>query len=580
MSALTNIKACNTFNDFARLLGFKANSLAYLLWGMHADTKYTTFDIPKRSGGKRTICAPNPKLKLAQSRLSELLQQCEKEVEVIHAVKKSLSHGFKKEHSILTNAEGHCGRRYVLNIDLEDFFGTIHFGRVRGFFIKNRQFALNPTIAMTIAQIACHENKLPQGSPCSPVISNLVANILDIRLAKLSKIHGCSYTRYADDITFSTSMPDFPESIAFKQIDSNHWVLGKPLVDAIKACKFRINLSKTRLQYRRSRQDVTGIVVNKQLNVRSEYRKALRAMVYKLRETGSFSRNYSQLGANGDTQVIAKDGSRAQLFGMLSYVIQVERWRNRRIDSPPERLSANEWLMREFLFYTMFANADRPCIVCEGKTDSIYIREAIKNLGASFPYLAKSNAGNNEVIVSLVRNTDLLARLFGLSGGETRLKDFVKNYRDEYRKIKGPKGSHPVIILFDNDSGAKDVLNLLANLFKVIPVVGRQYFHVHDNLYVMLTSPVGAGPHYIEKCFDAATLAMTLGGKTFNPANQTLGPNEYGKGFFAEKVIAPNAQSIDFSGFSTMLAEFSSIIVSHAAPSPSLPVPPGMAPSP
>lgn len=578
MSALAKLKSCNTFNDFAHLLGFKANALAYLLWGMDANAKYTTFDIPKRSGGKRTICAPNPKLKLAQSRLSDLLQQCEKEIEVIHAVKKPLSHGFKKEHSILTNAEVHCGRRYVLNIDLEDFFGTIHFGRVRGLFIKHRQFALNPTIAMTIAQIACHENKLPQGSPCSPVISNLVANILDIRLAKLAKIHGCSYTRYADDITFSTSTPEFPEALAFKQIDSNRWTPGKPLVDAIKACKFRINPSKTRLQYRRSRQDVTGIVVNKRLNVRAEYRKSLRAMVYKLRATGSFSRNYSQLDANGETQITAKDGSRAQLFGMLSFVVQVEKWRNRRIDSPPGKLSANEWLMREFLFYTMFANPDRPCIVCEGKTDSIYIREAIKNLGANFPSLAKSNAGNNEVLVSLVRNTDLLGRLFGLSGGETRLKDFVKDYRDEYRKIKGPKGSHPVIILFDNDSGAKSVLSLLEHLFKVVPTAGKQYFHVHDNLYVMLTSPMGTGPHYIEKCFDTATLAMTLGGKTFNPTNQELGPNEYGKGFFAEKVIAPNAQSINFSGFSTMLAEFSNIIVNHAAPSP--PPPPGMSPNP
>ena len=98
----------------------------------------------------------------------------------------------------------HVGSKYVLNIDLQDFFDSFNFGRVRGFFIKNRNFQLNPDVATVIAQIACYDNKLPQGSPCSPVITNLISHSLDIRLASLAKKYKCTYTRYADDITFST----------------------------------------------------------------------------------------------------------------------------------------------------------------------------------------------------------------------------------------------------------------------------------------------------------------------------------------------------------------------------------------
>jgi RNA-directed DNA polymerase len=135
MSALAQLKLCTTVGDVAHLLGFTAKALGYVAWGIAPAAKYTTFDIPKRSGGKRTINAPAPQLKLAQQKLSNLLQQCENEIEKEIGVKRRLAHGFKREHSILTNADVHRCQRFVLNFDLADFFGTIHFGRVRGFFI-------------------------------------------------------------------------------------------------------------------------------------------------------------------------------------------------------------------------------------------------------------------------------------------------------------------------------------------------------------------------------------------------------------------------------------------------------------
>ena len=96
-----------------------------------------------------------------------------------------------------------------INLDLADFFDTINFGKGTWFFHQQQALLLASQGGEILAQIGCHNNTLPQGSPCSPVISNLVAHILDIRLVSLAAKTGCTYTRYADDLTFSTNLPDF-----------------------------------------------------------------------------------------------------------------------------------------------------------------------------------------------------------------------------------------------------------------------------------------------------------------------------------------------------------------------------------
>ena len=160
------------------------------------------------------------------------------------------------------NAIKHHKRRYVFNIDLKDFFPTINFGRVRGFFIKDANFMLHTKVATILAQIACYQNGLPQGAPCSPVISNLIGHVLDIRLCKLASANGCTYSRYAcDDITFSTNKPDFPSSIARRVAGEAHkWEVGDRLEEAVVSAGFAVNPLKTRMQYRSSRQAVcTGL---------------------------------------------------------------------------------------------------------------------------------------------------------------------------------------------------------------------------------------------------------------------------------------------------------------------------------
>src|SRR5438874_1020485 len=165
MARLASLKAASSLGDVAKLLDVKPMAMSYIVYRLPAGTKYSTFQIAKRSGGQRTIQAPVSSLKFLQRRLSNLLQDCADEINTARQLKDRTAHGFKRKHSIITNARQHRHRRWVFNLDLEEFFPSINFGRVRGFFVKNRDFELNVDVATVLAQIACHENSLPQGSP-------------------------------------------------------------------------------------------------------------------------------------------------------------------------------------------------------------------------------------------------------------------------------------------------------------------------------------------------------------------------------------------------------------------------------
>jgi len=136
MSQLNRLKSAITLADFARLINFKPSALSYILYKKLAATNYQIFEIPKRNGGTRTIKAPTDELKRVQRNLSILLQDCLDEINKMDKRKDRISHGFMRERSILTNAKEHRNRRFVFNIDLEDFFPTINFGRVRDISLK------------------------------------------------------------------------------------------------------------------------------------------------------------------------------------------------------------------------------------------------------------------------------------------------------------------------------------------------------------------------------------------------------------------------------------------------------------
>jgi RNA-directed DNA polymerase len=275
LSILQPLRAAKTRHDVAALLGYKPSALSYIVFQIPKAEKYKTFKIPKKGGSERRIDAPTSKLKGLQGRLADVLCECLRELEELEERKNNLSHAFRKNYSIITNAKVHTSRRYVLNVDLQNFFPSLHFGRVRGFFLKNNSFKLAEPDATLIAQIACNDGTLPQGSPCSPVLSELLTHFLDMRLVKLAARNNCSYTRYADDITFSTNKKEFPVALAVAVGEG--WVLGDELKSRIKDAGFKINAAKTRMQVRGSRQTVTGLTVNEKVNVGQRYYKLARA---------------------------------------------------------------------------------------------------------------------------------------------------------------------------------------------------------------------------------------------------------------------------------------------------------------
>lgn len=568
MFKLTALKSASTLGDLAALLHFKSSALSFVIYKTPTAGKYTTFDVPKRTGGVRTIQAPFGPLKLIQRRLSGYLQDCLDEIEVTQGKISRASHGFKRKRSILTNAKEHRNRRYVFNVDLQDFFPSINFGRVRGYFINDKRFLLNSTVATAIAQIACRDGSLPQGSPCSPVISNLIAHILDIHLVRLAESVGCTYTRYADDLSFSTNLATFPPRIATASPGNPHcWLPGPDLHHFVTHSGFLINPSKTHMQYRDSRQQVTGLVVNKKLNIRFEYRHLIRAMVTRLLSTGSF-----QISP-------ATDGYPSQLHGMLGFIDDIDLANKRRTKArfKDKTLTSNETIYQRFLLYTMFYAAPKPVIICEGETDNVYLIHAIRSLAVGYPQLASIDAHAKVTLnVRLFRyrlrvdkqGPSSTCRILNLlDGGSGCLNNFIALYKKQTTSFSAPGQQNPVIILFDNDSGSKSIKAAVKEACGKVIHGTEPFMHVVNNLYVVPTPLTGgATESKIEDFFDSQTKSTTINGKDFDQNNDFETATSYGKKVFAYKVVREGADTIDFSGFHPLLTNLAALIDFHKSP--------------
>ena len=315
-----------TAADVATFLDERLNRLLYVLYRAPEDARYTHFKIPKRTGGMRRISSPNGVVRRCQEALNPVLQAAYR----AHPA----AHGFIPARSILTNASAHVGRRWVLNVDLEDFFPSINFGRVRGLFMAP-PFLLEGPAATVLAQICTYDNGLPQGAATSPVLSNFIARGLDRKLLRLARENRLHYSRYADDITFSTDQPNFPPAIAAitRSVKGESEapmsvVPGDALVAAIEGSGFRINTGKVRVQAPYQRQSVTGITVNSKLNIARTRVRRLRAMLHAWENFGIeaaarehfLKYKYAPHLANSDG---AMRRFRAVVYGELAYVKMV-----------------------------------------------------------------------------------------------------------------------------------------------------------------------------------------------------------------------------------------------------------------
>ena len=179
---------------------------------------------------------------------------------------------------VLFQTLGPSEARLGLRVDLEDFFPSINFGRVFGLF-KAYPFEYPPDVASLLAQLCCFDNELPQGSSDLPIISNFICRGLDASLGRLARFERCYYTRYADDLCFSTRRRDFPTSLAFT--DSTGALRAGPAIASLVTQNgFVVNDAKTRLMRITQRQRVTGLVVNHHANVDRRYVRGIRNLLY------------------------------------------------------------------------------------------------------------------------------------------------------------------------------------------------------------------------------------------------------------------------------------------------------------
>ena len=300
-------------------LGYALSDLTFIAYKLPDQKKYNSFTIRKRSGKDRVISAPCGTLKNIQNKIKKGIEQRYRIYNVVH--------GFVKNKSIITNAQSHIKKKYIVNIDLENFFPTINFGRVRGIFIK--YFKFSKDVSTLIAQLLCFNNELPQGSPCSPLISNIICRQLDKKLNSYAKTNNFAYTRYVDDMTFSTNIKQCLKRICILD-DEYNIKLNLDLENIIKQSGFTVNVNKVFLNGKNRRQQITGLVVNEKINFKKEYINRIRSILHHCQKdsivdtaemyNNKYSRRKKILG-NDDNKIILWFSQ--VLKGKLLFAMQV-----------------------------------------------------------------------------------------------------------------------------------------------------------------------------------------------------------------------------------------------------------------
>ncbi|MDG4945757.1 reverse transcriptase family protein [Weeksellaceae bacterium KMM 9713] len=333
--------AMKTSKDFSLLLSYAQNiyfgkentksisekKLYYFANPEYNEFRYQQFSIAKKSGGERIINAPHKDLKTILKVLNFVLQQV---LQPHHAAT-----GFVPGKSIVDNAKLHVGKNYVYNIDLKDFFHSFDKKRVKSgliYSLKRVNISIEEPIAYLIACLCTHpleidgtiKTVLPQGSPTSPTLTNILCQRLDRRLSGLAKRFNATYSRYADDISFSSDHNIYQEEF----LDELNRIISvdnkfELKLDEIKlGPELKLNNKKTRLQHKHGyRQEVTGLIVNDKVNVHRSYVKTIRTWLYQWERYG-----YKKAQANFKKDYMSDKGhiksNNAELVNVLSGKLQ------------------------------------------------------------------------------------------------------------------------------------------------------------------------------------------------------------------------------------------------------------------
>lgn len=292
--------------DFKSLLKFSIPEINKVLNNPH----YDTFLIPKKSGGFRNIQSPEPPLMYNQWKLNVYLQN------YYHLIRPAMAYGFvinpnkyEKLCNIVENAKNHVNQKQVLNLDLKDFFPSIKAYRVKELFLS-KHFLYTEPVANALALLVTFEGQLPTGAPTSPVISNFICLELDDDLAAFAVKNKLNYSRYADDLTFSTNAEISKETI-------------HSITQIIKKHHFELNPKKTRLKSNNRKQTVTGLVVNDKVNVDRKTIKMVRAMLHDTLQNGIAKASKKHWKTNNLPTKMTQTYFMNRLKGYINFIAQV-----------------------------------------------------------------------------------------------------------------------------------------------------------------------------------------------------------------------------------------------------------------
>ena len=326
---IKRFKNVNSIQDYTELINslkidefgedcfsYTATDIRYLM-NLENPKRFRTFSIPKKSGGFRQIAIPYAKLKGILYQTKNILDA--------HYKPKQCVQGFAIGRSVVGNAEMHIHQNYVFNIDLSDFFPSISLGRICTR-LQLPPYNFSKKVSNIIACLCTMKyddnnggtfNALPQGAPTSPILSNIVCEQLDRRLMGVAKKFGLHYSRYADDMTFSSMHNVYDENGEFRT----------ELRRIISDQGFIINEKKTRLQKIGSRQEVTGLIVGDKVNVSREYINELRSTLHVWEKFGyadAYAWFYSRYKANKGHSKKGEPVLENVIDGKLNYLKMVK----------------------------------------------------------------------------------------------------------------------------------------------------------------------------------------------------------------------------------------------------------------
>jgi retron-type reverse transcriptase len=325
-----------THRSLAQSMAITIGELRFLAYGRKVSktSHYRRFLMPKKRGGHRLISAPMPRLKQAQRWI--LVQILEKVP--LH----DTAHGFRRERSILTNAAPHCGAPLVINLDLRDFFPNVTWKRVFGLFLALGYSRSVATIFAQLCteppveevemdgetwQVATGVRHLPQGAPTSPAITNLLCRRMDARMVGIASQHGFAYTRYADDLTFSSPNGDREGSRKLL------WQVKRVIEEE----GFHLHPDKLRIMGKGRRREVTGLIVGEKPTVPREDVRAFRALLNRLEKHGPAGCSW-----RGETRHIL-----AKVMGYANYLRMVDAGRYAGLAEKADALLAKNGFKQE-----------------------------------------------------------------------------------------------------------------------------------------------------------------------------------------------------------------------------------------